>query len=100
MAEISQDVMRTIAVLRSAYTESALIAFIVPKKYHQMFQLARSQYTHVRGGQLAYTHNNNPIHLSGVLHQGQDSLGFVGFQDVEEISLVPIMLEIEGETYK
>lgn len=96
MAEISPEVMRTISVLRSAYTESALVAFIVPRKYLSMFYAAHGQFTHPPGGQLAYTHNNNPIHLSGVLHEG----GFVGFQDVEEISLVPIMLEIEGETYK
>jgi hypothetical protein len=100
MAEIHQDVMRTISVLREAYTESALVAFIVPKKYVGIFNGARHQYTHSPGGQSASTHNHTPIWLSGFLHVDGIVSGFVSFQDVDEISLVPILLKIEGEEYK
>jgi hypothetical protein len=99
MAEIHQDVMRTISVLREAYTESALVAFIVPKKYVGMFHKAYQQFTHTPP-QIAYTHNRKPISLSGVLHKGETGIGFVTFQNVDEISLVPILLKIEGEEYK
>jgi hypothetical protein len=97
MAEINPDVMRTIFRLREAYTKSALVAFIVPKEYSGMFRKSHQQYTHPPGGQLAYTHNREPIALDGLLGHGQNLIGFVRFEDVKEISLIPIMIEIEGE---